>query len=142
MSANLDLAFVDTNILIYTHDTTAGEKNKIAVDLINSIWDQENGCLSIQVLQEYYVVATRPAEIALSSEEAAAVIFLLSQWNVHIPTPNDIISAIEVQKRYLVSFWDAMIINSAMQLGCDTLYTEDLNHGQTYGSIKVINPFN
>lgn len=141
MIADPGLIFVDTNILIYAHDTTAVEKNKIAVELLNSIWDREIGCLSIQVLQEYYVVATRLPELLLSSEEAASVIILLSQWNIHTPTPKDLLGAIQFQAKHMISFWDAMILYSAEQLGCDTMYTEDLNHEQTYGSVQVINPF-
>lgn len=141
MNASASAKFLDTNILVYAYDLSAGEKYRRAKALVDNLWQSEVACLSIQVLQEFYVVSTKKPNMSLSNPDAAEIISDLSNWKVHIPNPGDLLRAITLQQEYVVSFWDAMILWSAQQLGCDTLYTEDLNHNQVYGSVRVINPF-
>ena len=133
--------FVDTNILVYAHDRSAGDRHERAKELIGALWASGAGCLSIQVLQEFYVTITYKVAAPLSAQEAAKLIADLSVWQVHSPTATDVLKAIDVQQRYQLSFWDAMVIHSAMQLSCEALWSEDLNAGQIYGSIELINPF-
>ena len=133
--------FVDTNILVYAHDRSAGDKHMRAKELIGALWASEAGCLSIQVLQEFYVTITRKVEAPLNPQDAAKLVADLSAWRVHTPTIADLLSAIDIQQRYQLSFWDAMVIQSAMQLSCEALWSEDLNAGQEYGGVKLINPF-
>lgn len=133
--------FVDTNILVYAHDTSAGEKHKRAKALIANLWDSKEGCLSIQVLQELYVTLVRKVTTPLQPDTAAAVINDLGQWSIHIPGVDDILEAIKIQQKHNLSFWDAMIVRSAGQMNCDILWSEDLNAGQVYEGIKVVNPF-
>lgn len=139
MSASLQ--FVDTNVLIYAHDRSAGSKHERARTLLKELWDSRSGCLSIQVLQEFYVNITRKVTNPLSPEAAAAIITDLSAWQIHRPDVSDLIEAIRLQTRLQLSFWDAMIIASANRLGCHTVWSEDLNAGQTYGQTIVRNPF-
>jgi len=141
MSESRDLQFVDTNVLIYAHDISAGEKRASARELIEGLWESGLGCLSVQVLQEFYVNVTEKVSKPLSSEVAAQIVSDLSAWQVHRPGAEDVLEAIRLQQRYHMSFWDAMIITSAMALGCTTLWSEDLNPGQVYDQVRVATPF-
>ena len=141
MSEPRGLQFVDTNILIYAHDGSAGEKHIKARNLIRDLWQSGEGCLSIQVLQEFYVNVTQKVARPLTPDEAASIVSELSVWLVHRPGVEDVLNAIRVQERYQISFWDAMIVASALQLGCGRLWSEDLNAGQIYNTVTVMNPF-
>jgi predicted nucleic acid-binding protein len=77
----------------------------------------------------------------LTRQAAAQIIADLSVWNVHCPGAHDVLDAIGLQERYDIAFWDAMIVNSALELGCDTIWSEDLNPGQWYGAVRVQSPF-
>ena len=133
--------FVDTNILIYAHDRSASAKHEQARALIESLWENGNGCLSIQVLQEFYVNATRKINKPLNTETAKDIIASLGEWPTHSPTVGDVLAAIELQRRYSLSFWDAMILTSAAKLECNVLLSEDLSEGHDYDGVKVVNPF-
>ncbi len=133
--------FVDTNILVYAHDLSAGEKYTKAKQLVQGFWESKTGCLSVQVMQEFYVTVTQKVSKPLDIRTATRIITDLSYWRVHSPVPGDILSAIELQGRYQVSFWDAMIIQSAAKLGCRVIWSEDLNPGQVYKGIELLNPF-
>ena len=141
MSEPRSLQFVDTNILIYAHDTSAGQKHSRAKELLRDLWQSGEGCLSIQVLQEFYVNVTQKVAKPLSAEAAAQIIADLSAWEVHCPSMEDVLDAIRLQNRYQLSFWDAMIVASALQMGCQLLWSEDLNPGQVYGRVEVQSPF-
>lgn len=141
MNAKPAYQFVDTNILVYAHDQSAGEKHNQAKTLIQELWQAKTGCLSVQVLQEFYVVVTQKVRRPLTAAAAARIIEDLAFWRVYAPNTRDVLGAIELQRRYTLSFWDAMIMWSAAQLGCATLWSEDLNPGQEYGVVRVRNPF-
>jgi len=133
--------FVDTNVLVYANDITAGIKRDRAVDLVSSLWKQRSGCVSIQVLQELYVNLTRKVPQPLDGPAASRIVADLAQWRVHSPQPPDLEAAIEIHLRNRISFWDAMIIRSAARLGCFRIWSEDLNAGQIYEGVRVENPF-
>ena len=99
--------FVDTNILIYAFDRSAGEKHHIAVDLVTRLWTERRGWISLQVMQEFYVAATR--KLKLPVDEAALQVRRLGLWRVHRPLVDDILAAIELHQRHSVSFWDVLI---------------------------------
>jgi predicted nucleic acid-binding protein len=141
MSEPRSLQFVDTNVLIYAHDVSAGEKHVRAQELVRDLWQSEEGCLSIQVLQEFYVNVTQKVARPLPAEAASQIIADLSAWEVHCPGVQDLLDAIRLQERYRISFWDAMILASAVQLRCQVLWSEDLNPGQVYGRVQVQSPF-
>jgi len=133
--------FVDTNILVYAFDHSAGPKHAIAAQLVRDCWKNETGHLSIQVLQEFFVNVTRKIAAPLDHQIARQIVADLAQWGAHSPEAGDLLQAIDFQELYLLSFWDAMIVQSAVHLGCKQLVSEDLNHGQMYGDAQVINPF-
>ncbi|NPV53034.1 MAG: PIN domain-containing protein [Firmicutes bacterium] len=135
------LQFVDTNVLVYAHDVSAGEKHERAKALITDMWNSGNGCLSIQVLQEFYVTMVRKVVRPLEPEVAFQVISDLSQWRVHVPDISDILGAIRIHQRNKLSFWDSLILRSAKALGCEVIWTEDFNCGQCYEGVKALNPF-
>ena len=133
--------FVDTNVLVYAHDLSAGLKHKQATTLIQALWESRMGCLSIQVLQEFYVTVTRKIKRPLSPTTASQIIADLGKWKLHTPSVDDLLAAIRIQERYQTSFWDAMIIHSAVRLNCEILWSEDLNAGQAYQQVVLQNPF-
>jgi len=141
MSDNTSYQFVDSNILVYAHDLSAGSKFVKAQDLIRSLWETKTGCLSIQVMQEFYITVTQKVPHPLDYSDAARIIHDLSYWRIHEPAPKDILDAIIIQQQSSISFWDAMIVQSAVRLGCQVIWSEDLNPGQAYQGIKLIDPF-
>jgi predicted nucleic acid-binding protein len=141
MTAEPGRQFVDTNVLIYAHDIAAGPKYIRAKALLDELWAGGNGCLSIQVLQEFYVGVTRKVRQPLSPEVARQHVEDLGQWLAHSPTVRDVIEAIQLQQQVQLSFWDAMMVTSAQKLNCEVVWTEDLNPGQVIGSVKIRNPF-
>ena len=141
MSDKSEREFVDTNILVYAYDVTAGYKHERARELVTELWDSRNGWISIQGLQQFYVAVTRKVPRPLDSETAAGIVDTLTRWTTYVPNSADVMAAIDLHRRNNISFWDAMILHSASQLGCATLWSEDLNPGQLYGSVRVLNPF-
>lgn len=141
MRDNSGFQFVDTNVLVYAHDRHHADKQQQAQGLLKELWQTGLGCISLQVLQEFYVIVTRKIREPLSPDSAAQIIKSLKMWQVHQPNMEDVLGAIALQKRYDVSFWDALILQSASQLECATLWSEDLNPGQVCESVQVRNPF-
>jgi predicted nucleic acid-binding protein len=133
--------FVDTNVLVYAHDVTAGDKHTQARALVEELWHTRDGCLSVQVLQEFFVTTTRKIPKPIEAPVARQVIGDLAHWHVHAPAAGDVLAAIDIRQRSGTSFWDAMILRSAKELGCGILYSEDLNPGQEYEGVAVRNPF-
>lgn len=134
-------SFVDTNILVYADDRDAKAKHEIARDLILELWDDRSGVLSIQVLQEFYVTVTRKLKKPLSSAKAQEVVEEYLTWAVVENTGALLTAAIDLQQKAQLSFWDAMVVQAAIEAGCTKLYSEDLNDGQHFGSVIVVNPF-
>lgn len=135
------LEFVDTNVLVYAYDTSAGSKRTRASDLLARLWSNRSGSLSIQVLQEFYVAVTRKIPRPLAHPDARSVIEQLAHWRVHAPGSMDVLRAIDLQTLHRLSFWDAMILQSAASLECARLWSEDMSHGQSYCGVSVENPF-
>lgn len=134
-------AFFDTNILVYAYDYSAGDKQRIAADLVAKAWNEQTGCLSVQVLQEFYVTVTQKIKEPIPVKTAKQIIEDLAQWAVQNPQAEDVLRAIELQDKCQLSFWDAMILRSALCLGCSTLYSEDLQSGCNFGGTLIVNPF-
>ena len=131
--------FVDTNILLYAYDGAAGSKNDSCIALLEHLAETRRGALSIQVLVEFYSAATRKFEF--SSEFVEAAIGNFSAWQIHRPDFDSIMNAVRLQRRYQLSWFDAMIVNSAIESGCSVLWTEDLKDGQKFGPLTIRNPF-
>lgn len=131
--------FLDTNILLYGYDLDAPEKRSIAQTLIEQAWLQlGRTAISVQVLQEFHVNFVRKGH---STEEASALIADFSHWPVIDNTLAVFRLGLSLQPRWQLSLWDAMILAAAQTSGARELISEDLNHGQNYGSVRVINPF-
>ena len=133
--------FVDTNILIYAHNRAAGEKHRRAVALIQQLWGSNEGVLSTQVLQEFCFNVRRKVAQPLSINDTARVLQQYLHWEVVINPPISAVDAMALESRYQISFWDALILTAAQAAGVSTLYSEDFSHGQFYGSVRVVNPF-
>jgi predicted nucleic acid-binding protein len=135
------MEFADTNILLYAYDATAGEWHDRASALVDRLWRERRGAISVQVLQEFYVNATHKAAKTIDPEVAIDMLKSLVRWRVHSPLPDDVIAAATLSSRYQLSFWDAMVVRSAAELRCDTLWTEGLNEGQVIEGVRLSNPF-
>ncbi len=134
-------AFVDANVLVYAFDVSAGPKHAAAIQLLETLWASGTGCLSVQVLQEFFVTITRKVPTPLSTDDAAARVREFSAWDVFTPTADHVLEAMAIRQSRGLSFWDALIVQAATELQCDTLWTEDLADGQVIRGVRIRNPF-
>ena len=141
MSADLERQFVDANVLVYAFDSSAGRKQHIAQALLATLWERNTGCLSVQVLQEFFVTVTRKVPRPLPADDAKTRLREFSAWRVFSPTSDDVLAAIDLQVHAKIGFWDAMIVVAAAESGCDVLWTEDLGDGQLIRGVRIRNPF-
>jgi predicted nucleic acid-binding protein len=141
MNADRVWEFIDANVLVYAFDSSAGAKQERAAELLARLWDSGTGCLSIQVLQEFFVTVTRKVPHPLSIDEAADRIREFALWKMFSPAADDVLAAIVLHKQAKLSFWDAMVVQAAAQTECDTLWTEDLSDGQLVRGVRIRNPF-
>ncbi len=135
-----DKFFVDTNILVYAHDRTAGVKYERARSLLDNLWKSGSGVLSTQVLQELCVSLRRKVARPLSPEQVRTLIQDYLSWDIVTNTPEAVLDALDIERRYKISFWDALILQSAGASGATIVYSEDLSDGQVYGPVRVVNP--
>ena len=134
------MRLADTNILIYAADTSPEESQKRA--RAAEILKSEDLCLSIQVLQEFYHQATRlMGRLRMTHEQALHFLEPFMDLPIQPVTQEVFRTAAEIADRYGISYWDAAILAAARILGCDAVYSEDLNEGQSYDGVVVINPF-
>jgi predicted nucleic acid-binding protein len=136
-----DRHFVDTNVLMYAHDASAGRKHERAKALVSELWERRSGVVSTQVLQELAVNLRRKAGKPLDARATREIVSDYLAWHVVVNGGESILEAIDVEARYRVSFWDALVIQAAQAAGADVLYSEDLSDGQRYGTVRVLNPF-
>ncbi len=141
MSAEARREFVDANVLIYAFDASAGAKKLAAQQLLTRLWESGTGCLSVQVLQEFFVTVTRKVPQPLSVAEAADRVREFAAWRVFAPTVDDVLAAIALHERAHLNFWDAMVVRAAAESGCDVLWSEDLTDGQLLAGVRIRNPF-
>ncbi|HEV2194626.1 MAG TPA: PIN domain-containing protein [Candidatus Acidoferrum sp.] len=133
------LVFVDTNVLIYALDSTDPRKHEAAAVWRAFLWDTKRGRLSFQVLQEFYAQAIR--KWPSFRKTARTEVRDLFAWQ---PIPVDALlvqQSWEIQDRYHISFWDSLIVAAAKSASCGYLLTEDLQDGQDFDGVRVINPF-
>ena len=135
-----DKYFVDTNILIYAHDRSAGLKHDLARQLLEHLWISGQGVLSTQVLQEVCINLRRKIARPLPVDEIRRLLQDYLSWEIVVNTPESVLQALEIEVRYKISFWDALVLQAADSAGAAVLYSEDLAVGQKYGPIQVINP--
>ena len=132
--------FLDTNILLYSISQNPAESLKR--DRAIALLADDSGALSIQVLQEFYLQATRTSRAdAVSHELAAGLIEAWSRFRIQDMTLPILHSALRIRKAHGFSFWDSAIVAAALALGCDRVYTEDLTHGQMVDGLAIVDPF-
>lgn len=135
----MEKVFLDTNVIIYAND----ERNKIkqdkALQLVTNLMKTNSGTISTQVLQEYASVALR--KLHQRHEIIIRQIKLLESFEIVRQSPDMIRRALEIMQSYKIGFWDSCIISNAEFANCSVIYSEDLNQGQYYSGIKIVNPF-
>jgi predicted nucleic acid-binding protein len=136
-----NLTFVDTNVLIYAHDASEPVKQPVARALLEELWANRTGTVSTQILQEFYVVATRRFGPPMNSAQAREIVALYGTWPLVQVDLSLIIAATQLEERYSLSLWDALVIEAARRAGATRLVTEDLQAGGTIGGVQIENPF-
>ncbi len=132
--------FVDTNVLLYALSTAEDERAKAGA--ARAILESQDLGLSVQVLQEFYVQATRRTRAdPLTHQQAAALVEAFLRFPVQENGVALMRAAIQTSVRFGISYWDAGVVEAARSLGCDTVLSEDLDHGTDYGGVRVVNPF-
>ncbi len=129
--------FLDTNILLYAASSAKSEQNKRTK--ARELLAKEGGGLSVQVQAEFYVNAT--GKFKLPHDKVVGILESLDSYPVLALTEAVFWAALQIKGRYQLSYWDSAILAAALELGCHTVYSEDLNHGQSYAGVRVINPF-
>lgn len=135
----MSVEFVDTNVLVYAHDGRAASKHTKAAALLTRLFEGGNGGLSVQVLSEFYSVATR--KLGRASQEVEDIVFDFGSWTIHRSAHTDLLRAAQLQRRYQLAWWDALVLNSALELGAATLWSEDFSDGQRFSGLITRNPF-
>ena len=134
------MRFADTNVLLYAASTAPDERSKARI--ARELLEAEDLALSVQVLQEFYVQATRPSRSErLSHEQATALIEAFCRFPVQETTVPLVRAALDTRERFGISYWDAAVLEAARSLGCRTVLTEDLADGHDYDGVTVQNPF-
>ena len=131
--------FLDTNILLYAYDLDIPAKRAVALRLVEQGWTAPGDtAISVQVLQELHV---NLAKRGVSQTEATRIVRDFADWPVVDNTLELLQAALDEQARWKISLWDSLILAAARASGASDLITEDLNHGQDFGGIRVLNPF-
>lgn len=134
------MRFADTNVLLYAASTAPDERSKARI--ARELLEAEDLALSVQVLQEFYVQATRPSRSErMSHEQATALIEAFCRFPVQETTVPIVRAALDTRERFGISYWDAAVLEAARSLGCRIVLSEDLADGQDYGGVTVHNPF-
>ncbi len=134
-----DSVFVDTNVLLYAVDRRSGIKHERAAAWIEELWNRDAGCLSWQVLHEFYANALRKANVP--TDRARAIVKSFENWEPESPGFRSIGRAWYWCDHAQINFWDALIVASAEQAGCRYLLSEDFQAGRRFGALTVVNPF-
>lgn len=132
-------SFFDTNVLIYADDKGAPAKQRRSLELIEEHRRARTGVVSLQVLQEYFVTATR--KLQLDARIARRKVELLAEFDVAAPELADILAAIDLHRLHGFSFWDALIVRAATQAGCSVLFSEDMQGTREIDGLHIVNPF-
>ena len=133
--------FVDSNVLLYAHDASETEKEPIARALLEDLWANRSGAISTQVLEEFYVVATRKFKPPMRRSEAREIVALYAVWHVVQIDVGLILDTAALEERFQLSFWDAPIVEAARRAGAMRLVSEDLEGGRQIAGIAIENPF-
>ncbi len=134
------MRFADTNVLLYAISRDPADSEK--ADRANELLSSRDLGLSTQVLQEFYVQATRESRAdRLTHEQAVGLVESFRRFAVQDTTVGVVLAAISTHRRFTISYWDAAIVEAARSLGCEVVLSEDLSDGQDYAGVRVQNPF-
>ncbi len=133
--------FVDTNLLVYAYDSSAGRKRKASSEILSLLWQHRTGILSTQVLQEFFVSLTQKVRNPILPETAREIVSDLLRWPLVVNDGKNILRAIDFQVKYHFSFWDSLIVQAAVTSRSQYLLSEDLQDGQVIESVTILNPF-
>jgi predicted nucleic acid-binding protein len=133
--------FVDTNVLVYSRDASAGEKHRTAKAWMSHLWASRHGRLSSQVLQEFYVTVTERLDPGLDRDSARRDVRSLLAWRPIVIDARVLEGAWGLQDRHRLSWGDSLIAAAAQAADCAYLLTEDLQHDLVLGSVRVVSPF-
>jgi predicted nucleic acid-binding protein len=136
-----DRVFLDTNILVYAFDREDARRQAIAAELFERHLKDRTAVLSLQVLQEFFVVVTRKIKSPLASAQARRLVADFLRHNVVETSPIHLLEAMDLSITDRLSFWDAMIIVTAVRAGCKIIYTEDLRSESSVKGVRIVNPF-
>jgi predicted nucleic acid-binding protein len=132
--------FVDTNVILYSVDSSEPEKQPVARSWLRALWQARAGRLSVQILQEFYANVTR-LKSGLDQIEARAAVETLGSWNPLTIDPSLLNAAWDIEDRFGFAFWDSLIVAAAHRTGCTHLLTEDLQDGQIVDGLTIVDPF-
>lgn len=135
------LTFVDSNVLAYAHDQSEPRKQSVAQALLEDLWRTRTGRLSTQILQEFYVVATRKFDPPMGRATAREIVALYGTWPLVLIDLPLIVSATQIEEAEQLSFWDSLVLEAARRAGAHRLVTEDLQGGRTVRGVRIDNPF-
>ena len=138
-AARTPRAFLDTNILLYGDDLAHSAKQQRALELILEHKARHTGVVSLQVLQEYFVNATR--KLGLDPGLVRQKVETYCRFDVVEPVAADILAAIDFHRLHRISYWDALVLHCARKAGCRVLLSEDMQHGQEFDGVRIVNPF-
>ena len=132
-------SFLDTNVLVYTDDRDEPAKQRRALDLYAECRRGRSGVVSTQVLQEYFVTATR--KLAVDPAVARRKVEIFGRLHLVTLRLEDVLAAVDLLRLHGMSFWDALIVRAALASGCGRLFSEDLQHGRRLEGLEIVNPF-
>jgi len=132
---------LDTNVLLYAYDASETVKQPVARATLERLWGDRTGAVSTQVLAEFYNAATRKLDPPVSRAHAREIIDLYAAWPVVLLEPALILAATRIEEEHQLSLWDALVLEAARVAGAERLLTEDLQHGQVIGGVRIENPF-
>lgn len=136
-----ELVFVDTNVLVYARDSREPPKQQRAEEWLAHLWRHRIGRLSLQVLQEYYISVTQKLKPGMERDAARRDVRDLWHWVPASSAVGLLEAAWTAQDEFRLSWWDALILASARLSGCETLLSEDFQHGQQFGTVRIASPF-
>jgi predicted nucleic acid-binding protein len=136
-----DKIFLDTNIIVYAHDRSSGDKHDAAREIMEYLWESRRGVISVQILQEFYVCVTQKIAQPLLIKKAREICEYLSTWDVVDNVKYITLKAIDLQEKYRFSFWDSLVVQAAIQGGASVLLSEDLPDDQLVEGVRIVNPF-
>ncbi len=134
--------FLDTNVVVYAYDTSDAGKQAKAQSLLASAVREGDGAVSVQVLGEFFHAVVIKRKLMTAAEAAVAISALEAGLEVAQITTQIVKEAIAIHQRYQLRYWDSLIVATAKRAGCVEVISEDMNEGQDYGGIVLVNPFN